>query len=143
MATTTSLGSKTTSGIKAAVKNWANKIATADNDMIYLRKKNGILYAMKVEPHLSGTWEQLDVLDVPVVTDIHGKNLVEALGGVASEIKAEEVKPKPIPKIALGWYQDSNANLYKYVGKGSWDAPEKDWEKLLNLADSGTLEFLG
>lgn len=142
MATITSLGIKTTSGIQAAVKNWANKIATDDNDMIYLRKKNGILYVMKVEPHFGGKWEQLDSLDFPVISDEHGKKLVESLANLREEL-VTPAEPKPIPKIELGWYQDANANLYKYTGQGIWDAPMSSWEKLLNLADSGTLEFLG
>lgn len=136
---------KTPTGVKAAVKIWANKIATDDNDIVQLRKKNGILYVMKVQAHTSNKWEQLDPIDIPVVTDMHGEHLARSVGNlpdvVAQPIKP--AKPKPIPKIALGWYQDAQANLFKYEGKGVWDAAEKDWEKLLNLADSGTLEFLG
>lgn len=136
---------KVPTGVKAAVKIWANKIAVDDNDMIYLRKKNGILYAMKVKAHEANTWEQLDPLDVPVVVDIHGEALARAVGNLPdSTIEALKTpKRKSIPKIALGWYQDDQANLFKYEGKGVWDTLEKDWEKLLNLADSGMLEYIG
>ena len=133
------------------VKDWANDIATEDNDLIYLRKKNGILYVMKPEVHTAGTWERLDPTDEPIISDVHGKTLEEKLGNPNAKIvdaatpvvEVKKEKPKPFPKIATGWYQDSVANLFKYEGKGIWDTPEKDWEKLLNLADSGTLEFIG
>lgn len=127
-----------------SVKIWANKIATDDNDMIYLRKKNGILYVMKVQPHLSGKWEQLNPSDVPVASDEHGKKLIESLSDLRDElVETKEQRLKPIPKIDLGWYQDANANLFRYNGTGMWDAPMEEWGKLLNLADSGMLEFLG
>lgn len=133
------------------VKEWANSIATEDNDIVQIRKKNGIIYVMKTEVCRSSTWERLDPADEPVIVDVHGKNLEEKLGNSDAEIvdattlseKVKKVKPKPIPKITTGWYQDSMANLFKYEGKGIWDTPEKDWEKLLNLADSGTLEYIG
>jgi hypothetical protein len=130
------------------VKSWANKIATEDNDMIYLRKKNGILYVMKAEVHTSGKWERLDPKDEPVIIDMHGKNLEEKLGNVDAAISAKETKevveePKVIPEIPIGWYQDDTANLFKYNGLGEWDTDAKQWEKLLKLADSGTLEFIG
>lgn len=130
------------------VKKWANSIATADNDMIYIRKKNGILYSMKAEVHTTGTWERLDPKDEPVITDVHGKNLEEKLGNPEAKIvdatTAEVKKEEPvIPNIPVGWYQDKVANLYRYEGVGSWDAPPKEWSKLLNLAESGTLEYIG
>jgi hypothetical protein len=127
----------------AAVKLWANALATKDNDIIQLRKKNGILYVMKVIPHRSGTWEKLDPTDVAVVTDQYGAKLEDvSLADLREELVAPK-EPKPIPSIPLGWYQDNGANLYKYLGKGIWDAPIDIWEKLLNLAESDTLEFLG
>lgn len=126
-----------------AIESWANGLAVKDNDMIYLRKKNGIMYVMKIEPHVSGTWEKLNPLATPIITDEHGAKLeAVSLADLRDELVAP-VEPKPIPKIDLGWYQDANANLYKYTGQGIWDAPMSSWEKLLNLAESGTLEFLG
>lgn len=128
-----------------AVKDWANAIATEDNDMVYLRKKNGILYAMKVVVHGEGKWERLDPRDTPVITDMHGKNLEEKLGNGDAAIVTEEVvvEEKKLPAIKVGWYQDNVANLYKYNGDGTWDTDTKQWEKLLKLADSGSLEFIG
>lgn len=127
------------------VKSWANKIATEDNDMIYLRKKNGILYVLKAEVHTSGTWSRLDPKDEPVILDGHGKALEEKLGNVDAAIVTKEVieEPKVIPAIPIGWYQDSGANLFKYNGLGEWDTDARQWEKLLKLADSGNLEFIG
>lgn len=132
------------------VKGWANGIATADNDIIQIRKKNGILYAMKTEVCKTGKWERLDPKDEPVFTDMHGRNLEDKLGNPeakvvdATTVVAEPViEVKKIPEIELGWYQDKAANLYKYLGKGIWDTPMKEWEKLLNSAVSGTLEFIG
>lgn len=130
------------------VKDWANSIATEDNDMIYLRKKNGILYAMKVEVHSTGTWTRLDPKDEPVIVDVHGKNLEEKLGNsdakvVDAAIAKQEEEAKIDTGFADGWYQDEGANLYKYLGTGSWDAPESSWVKLTKSVHAGTLEYIG
>jgi hypothetical protein len=125
------------------INSWANKIAVDDNDMIYLRKKNGIMYVMKAEPHTAGKWEKLDPKAVAVVTDGHGAKL-EGIslepGGLPAD--GAPIEPAVIPQINLGWYQDEKAGLYKYEGEGKWDAPEKEWGKLLKLADAGILEFI-
>lgn len=124
------------------VNQWANKIATEDNDMIYLRKKNGIMYVMKAEPHKAGKWEKLDPKATPVYVDPHGLKLAPELAPEGVEVPAEK-EMKPIPNIPLGWYQDEKANLYYYSGTGIWDTDMKDWGKLLNKAESGELEYLG
>jgi hypothetical protein len=127
-----------------AIKTWANSIAVNDNDMVYLRKKNGIMYVMKVEPHLSGIWEKLDPTDIPVISDIHGAKLEDRVADFVANPEIEEKNIRPIPNIPLGWYQDSQANLYKYEGMGVWDSTElSTWSKLLNMVESGTLEFIG
>jgi hypothetical protein len=124
------------------VEEWANKIATEDNDLIYLRKKNGIMYVMKAEPHKAGKWEKLNPNAKPVYVDPHGLKLAPELAPEGVEIPVEK-KLKPIPNIPQGWYQDDKANLYYYSGTGMWDADMKDWGKLLNKAESGELEYLG
>lgn len=131
------------------VKEWANKIAVADNDIIQLRKKNGIIYVMKIEPFASNTWSRLDPLDEPVFTDQHGVTLESSIGNLPAGTGLGHLSPEveaasePIPEISEGWYQDDKANLYKYEGLGSWDAPMKEWRNLLKLADSGMLEYIG
>ena len=131
----------------ASVKSWANSIATEDNDMIYLRKKNGILYVMKAEVNATGKWERLDPKDEPVIIDVHGKNLEQKLGNDAKVVDAAIAKQEEEAKIdtgfADGWYQDDGANLYKYLGAGSWDAPESSWIKLTKSVHAGTLEYIG
>lgn len=130
-----------------AIKDWANSVATDDNDMIYLRKKNGILYVMKVEVHTTGKWERLDPKDEPVIVDTHGKNLEEKLGNDAKVVDAAIAKQEEEAKIDVsfkeGWYQDNVANLYKHFGAGSWDAPESSWIKLTKSVHAGTLDFIG
>ena len=133
-----------------AVKKWANEIATEDNDMIYLRKKNGILYVLKAEVHTSGTWSRLDPADEPVIIDIHGKTLEEKLGNpdakivdatTATEIVEEQ---RVIPDIQIGWHQDQQANLYYYEGEGHWrEVDLKTNKKLTEAVVAGTLEFIG
>jgi hypothetical protein len=124
------------------VDGWANSIAVNDNDLIYLRKKNGIIYAMKVEPHLSGKWKQLDPTAKPVYVDEHGLKLAPELAATAVKT-VEEVELKPIPNLTLGWYQDDKANLYKYLGGGVWDSEIGLFGKLLVKAEAGELEYLG
>jgi hypothetical protein len=128
------------------IKSWANGIAKDDNEMVYLRKKNGIFYVMKVEPNSgrTGKWEKLDCDDEPVITDIHGAKLEEVAGEFVAQKAPVEKELKPIPNIPLGWYQDEKANLYRYNGTAMWEGADmKQWGKLLELADSGMLEFLG
>jgi len=124
------------------VDAWANSIAVNDNDMLYLRKKNGIMYVMKTEPHVSGEWKQLDPTAIPRYVDPHGLKLAPELAPEGVEVPAEK-EMKPIPNIPLGWYQDDKANLYYYSGTGIWDTDMKEWGKLLNKAEAGELEYLG
>lgn len=131
------------------VKSWANKIATEDNDMIYLRKKNGILYVMKAEVHTSGTWNRLDPKDEPVIIDVHGKTLEEKLGNPDAKIvdaTTVEVKPEEpvILNAPIGWYQDEKADLFYYEGEGHWrEVDLKTNKKLTEMVLAGTLEFIG
>lgn len=130
----------------AKINAWADNVAANDNDMIYLRKKNGIMYVMKVEPHRSGTWEKLDPSAVAVISDVHGAKLEDVtLASLRDElVPPTEKEYKPIPNIPLGWYQDDKANLYKYEGAAVWEGADmKEWGKLLNMAEAGILEFIG
>jgi hypothetical protein len=129
------------------VDSWSHGIATDDNDIIQLRKKNGIIYVMKVEPHRSGKWEKLDPKAVPVVTDEHGARLEDKS---LAELRAELVAPtepeeaKPIPHMELGWYQDAKADLFYYEGEGHWrEVDLKTNKKLTEAVVAGTLEFIG
>lgn len=129
------------------VKHWANDIATADNDMIYLRKKNGIMYVMKVEPHASGKWEKLDPTDIAVVTDMHGAKLEDVtLASLRNEL-FEPVQPeevRPVPFMEIGWYQDEKAELSYYEGEGHWrEVDLKTNKKLTEMVITGTLKFIG
>ena len=117
LAATTSTPDLTT----AFVDNWANKIATEDNDIIQLRKKNGIIYVMKVEPHRSGKWEKLDPKAVPVIVDEHGARLEDkSLAELRDELVVANEPPAPIPHMEIGWYQDQKADLFYYEGEGHW-----------------------
>jgi hypothetical protein len=130
-----------------AVKSWANKIATDDNDMIQLRKKNGILYVMKVVPHRSNKWEKLDPKDVAVITDVPGAKLEDVdLATLRDELvlRVEPEEAKPVPHMELGWYQDSKADLFYYEGEGHWrEVDLKTNKKLTESVVTGTLEFIG
>ena len=127
------------------VNSWANKIATEDNDIIQLRKKNGIIYVMKVEPHRSGKWEKLDPKAVPVIVDEHGARLEDkSLAELRDELVAVEEVPTPIPHMEIGWYQDQKADLFYYEGEGHWrEVDLKTNKKLTEAVVSGTLEFIG
>lgn len=126
------------------VNDWANSIATDDNDIIQLRKKNGIIYVMKVKPHASNAWEKLDPKATPVVTDHHGAKLEDV---DLATLRDELVLPpeaKPIPHMEIGWYQDQKANLFYYEGEGHWrEVDLKTNKKLTEAVVSGTLEFIG
>lgn len=121
------------------VKAWANRIATDDNDMIQLRKKNGIIYVMKVAHHKSNKWEKLDPTDVAVITDVHGAKLEDVdlatlraeLGSVGEKIEIQEPE-----SYEIGWYQDSKGDLYQFDGE-TWlgNVPSKK--------ETNHLEFLG
>jgi len=128
-----------------AVNSWANKLATDDNDMIYLRKKNGIIYAMNVKPHTTGVWEKLDPKAVPVITDEHGAKLEDvSLAALRDQLIASEEEPKPIPHMELGWYQDQKADLFYYEGEGHWrEVDLKTNKKLTEAVVAGTLEYIG
>jgi hypothetical protein len=130
-----------------AIKSWANDIATKDNDMIYLRKKNGIMYVMKVEPHLSGKWEKLDPTDVAVVTDVHGAKLEDVtLASLRDELfmPTEPEEASPVPHMEVGWYQDEKAELSYYEGEGHWrEVDLKTNKKLTEMVITGTLKFIG
>ena len=130
-----------------AVKSWANKIATDDNDIIQLRKKNGILYVMKVIPHTGNSWEKLDPKDVPVITDMHGAKLEDVdLATLRDELvlRVDPEEAKPIPHMEVGWYQDDKAELYYYEGEGHWrEVDLKTNKKLTEMVIAGTLEFIG
>lgn len=128
-----------------AVNSWANKIATADNDIIQLRKKNGIIYVMKTEVCKPGKWEKLDPKAVPVITDEHGARLEDkslATLGVEAVIVEEELAP--VPAMEIGWYQDQKADLFYYEGEGHWrEVDLKTNKKLTEAVVAGTLEFIG
>lgn len=128
-----------------AVNSWANKIATEDNDIIQLRKKNGIIYVMKVKPHHAGKWEKLDPKAVPVVTDEHGARLEDkSLADLRDELVAVEEAPAPIPHMEIGWYQDQKADLFYYEGEGHWrEVDLKTNKKLTEAVVAGTLEYIG
>ena len=129
----------------AFVDNWANKIATEDNDIIQLRKKNGIIYVMKVVPHFGGKWEKLDPKAVPVIVDEHGARLEDkSLADLRDELVAVEEAPAPIPHMEIGWYQDQKADLFYYEGEGHWrEVDLKTNKKLTESVVAGTLEFIG
>jgi hypothetical protein len=124
------------------VDHWASSILVDDNDIVYLRKKNGITYVMKVEPHVANKWEQLDPTAKPVYVDQHGLKLAPELAPEGVEVPVEK-ELKPIPNLTLGWYQDDKANLYKYLGGGVWDSEINLFGKLLVKAEAGELEYLG
>lgn len=128
-----------------AVNSWANKIATDDNDIIQLRKKNGIIYVMKVKPHHTGKWEKLDPKAVPVVTDEHGARLEDkTLAELRDELVAVEETPAPTPHMEIGWYQDQKADLFYYEGEGHWrEVDLKTNKKLTEAVVAGTLEYIG
>lgn len=128
-----------------AVNSWANKIATEDNDLIYLRKKNGIIYVMKTEVHKSGKWEKLDPKAVPVITDVHGAKLEDAdLTTLGKQLVVAEEAQEPVPNMEIGWYQDQKADLFYYEGEGHWrEVDLKTNKKLTQSVVSGELEFIG
>jgi hypothetical protein len=145
-----SLGAHLHAGIAPSintVKAWANDIATVDNDIIQLRKKNGILYVMKVVPHTSNSWEKLDPKDVPVITDVHGAKLEDVDLAILRDELVLRVEPeeiKPIPYMEIGWYQDQKADLFYYEGEGHWrEVDLKTNKKLTEMVITGTLEFIG
>jgi hypothetical protein len=127
------------------VNSWANKLAPNDNDIIQLRKKNGIIYAMKVEPHANNKWEKLDPKAIPVVTDIHGAKLEDVdLATLRNELIPSEEPSIPIPHMEIGWYQDNKADLFYYEGEGHWrEVDLKTNKKLTEMVVAGTLEFIG
>lgn len=127
------------------VNSWANKIATADNDIIQLRKKNGIIYVMKTEVNKPGKWEKLDPKAVPVITDEHGARLEDkTLATLGAEVIVAEEELAPIPPMEIGWYQDQKADLFYYEGEGHWrEVDLKTNKKLTEAVVAGTLEFIG
>lgn len=129
------------------VKSWANSIATSDNDMVYLRKKNGILYVMKSEPHTAGVWEKLDPKDTPVIIDEHGARLEDlSLAALRAKLIASDTPPEveAVPGMEVGWYQDQKAELYYYEGEGHWrEVDLKTNKSLTKMVVAGTLEFIG
>lgn len=127
------------------VNSWANKIATEDNDIIQLRKKNGIIYVMKTEVCRPGKWEKLDPKAVPVITDEHGARLEDkTLATLGAEATVVEEDLAPIPPMEIGWYQDDKADLFYYEGEGHWrEVDLKTNKKLTEAVVSGTLEFIG
>lgn len=128
-----------------AVNSWANKIATEDNDIIQLRKKNGIIYVMKTEVCKAGKWEKLDPKAVPVVTDEHGARLEDkTLATLGAEVIVAEEELAPIPPMEIGWYQDQKADLFYYEGEGHWrEVDLKTNKKLTEAVVAGTLEYIG
>lgn len=129
----------------AFVDNWANKIAPADNDIIQLRKKNGIIYVMKTEVCKAGKWEKLDPKAVPMITDEHGARLEDkSLATLGTEAVVIEEEPTPIPHMEIGWYQDQKADLFYYEGEGHWrEVDLKTNKKLTEAVVAGTLEYIG
>lgn len=129
------------------VNSWAASIATDDNDLVYLRKKNGIIYVMKPAPHTSGIWEKLDPDAVPVITDIHGAKLEDGSMDVLRDkliISDETIEIQPTPTINIGWYQDQKAELFYYEGEGHWrEVDLKTNKKLTEMVSADTLEFIG
>jgi hypothetical protein len=126
------------------VKYWADEIATDDNDIIQLRKKNGIFYVLKAVPHTTNKWEKLDPTDVPVITDDHGARLeAVSLATLRDElVMPEEIKPPPYMEV--GWYQDDKAELSYYEGEGHWrEVDLKTNKKLTEMVITGTLKFIG
>ena len=128
-----------------AVNSWANKLTPSDNDMIYLRKKNGIIYVLEARPHTSGRWEKLDPAAVAVVTDEHGAKLEdETLATLRDKLITSEEEVKPVPQMEIGWYQDEKADLFYYEGEGHWrEVDLKTNKKLTEAVVTGTLEFIG
>jgi hypothetical protein len=128
-----------------AVNSWANKIATDDNDLIYLRKKNGIIYVMKTEVCKAGKWEKLDPKAVPVITDEHGARLEDkSPATLDAEAIVVEEEPTPIPHMEIGWYQDQKADLFYYEGEGHWrEVDLKVNKKLTEAVILGSLEYIG
>lgn len=128
-----------------AVNSWANKLTPNDNDMIYLRKKNGIIYVLEARPHTAGTWEKLDPTAVAVVTDEHGAKLEDlSLATLRDKLISSEEEAKPVPPMEIGWYQDQKADLFYYEGEGHWrEVDLKTNKKLTEAVVAGTLEFIG
>lgn len=112
------------------INSWANKIATDDNDLIYLRKKNGIIYVMKTEVCRTGKWEKLDPKAVPMITDEHGARLegkVAPSAGLGAFSIEEEIAIQEPEQYENGWYQDAKGNLHQYLdGKWASGAPSID-----------------
>jgi len=127
-----------------AVNSWATKIATADNDIIQLRKKNGIIYVMKTEVCKAGKWEKLDPKAVPVVTDEYGARLEDKSVATLDSTVVVEEDPTPIPPMEIGWYQDQKADLFYYEGEGHWrEVDLRANKKLTEAVVAGTLEYIG
>lgn len=126
-----------------AVKSWANKILKEENDMLYMRRKNGVITWVVANRMMGETkWEQLDPADVPTVVGIDGKVIAPAV----VEETAEELEFKKIlADIPSGWYQDTAAELHHYLGNGDWESvPSNTLKKKMNQALlNGSLDYLG
>lgn len=126
------------------VDAWANSVATNDNDIIQLRKKNGIIYMMKIEPFTKGKWEKLNPKSIPVIIDEHGAKLENATLAEIPKLINAYLEPKPIPQIDLGWYQDEKTDLFYYEGENVWRGIDPmRCTVLTDYAVSGKLEFIG
>lgn len=116
-----------------AVNEWARETLTEENQMIYLRLKDGIITWIKANDMMADKkWTPLRESDL---------NAAISLASGDARVKPE-VEPEPIPLIAIGWYQDSLGNLHKHLGSGEWDSPASTWKQLTKLADAGTLEYI-
>ena len=125
------------------VTGWARKTLVNENDMIYMRLKDGVITWINANQMNGGVkgsgWTQLDPNEVP--NSVSNPMLV---GPDAPSPEALEFAAK-LEQVPSGWYQDTASELYKYLGGGDWDSVDSNTKKkkLNQELVSGQLDYLG
>jgi hypothetical protein len=137
---TTYTPTTTTSTVSIApspVVSWAGPLLPHDNDMLYVRRKEGKLYYLIANDYGGGSkWVEIAGSSTLPVGKAAGKESREA------EVTVEIIEDE-LPDFDYGWYQDPSANLYQYDSDGWVGVATTLAKKLNKMTEDGKMEYLG
>lgn len=120
-----------------AIAVWAKSLLPNDNDMLYIRRKDGKLYYLKANDFGgSSSWVEIEGSSTLAVGKAAGKVAPEA------EVSVTIIEDE-LPDFEYGWYQDPEAHLFQYNSEGWVGVTDSVSKKLNKMTEDGKMEYLG
>lgn len=120
-----------------AIAVWANPLLPNDNDMLYIRRKDGKLYYLKANDFGgSSSWVEIEGSSTLAVGKAAGKVAPEA------EVSVTIIEDE-LPDFEYGWYQDPEAHLFQYNSEGWVGVTDAISKRLNKMTEEGKMEYLG